>query len=298
MHGETGFTIEQTHGILARPGIDFESKSDDLGWSSLYVSCQRETPYRKRFDANQNHLMILHRDGPVSVFRDLAGDKSEKTIFPGGIFIMPAGNAFEVELRNPLSTTHVYIKQTLVREAVEEMTVGDPAQIEIIPRFGETDECLEQLAHMAAGLLSEPSPHIWLAETLARTIAGRLMNAHSTATFGAPRRNHCLSRLELNRIRAFVEENMEESIKVADMARLACLSPNHFALQFRQTTNLSPYQYVIAARVERAKRLLRSDTSIAEIALSCGFSHQEHLTRVFGKMLGVSPGAYRRSVRH
>jgi AraC family transcriptional regulator len=49
-------------------------------------------------------------------------------------------------------------------------------------------------------------------------------------------------------------------------------------------------------RVEAAKRLLRTRMSIADVALRCGFSHQEHLTRVFGRFVGVTPATYRRSV--
>jgi AraC family transcriptional regulator len=50
-------------------------------------------------------------------------------------------------------------------------------------------------------------------------------------------------------------------------------------------------------RVERAKRMLRGGTSIIEIALTCGFTHQEHMTRIFRRAVGVTPAAYRRSVQ-
>jgi AraC family transcriptional regulator len=50
------------------------------------------------------------------------------------------------------------------------------------------------------------------------------------------------------------------------------------------------------ARVTRARDLLASRLSIAEIAYRCGFSHQEHMTRLFGRQLGVTPAAYRKSI--
>jgi len=78
----------------------------------------------------------------------------------------------------------------------------------------------------------------------------------------------------------------------------ACgIGAKSFVRAFAATTGKSPYQYVIAARVERAKRLIEQDQEgLAEIALRCGFSHQEHLTRAFRRLTGQTPGRYRRSV--
>ena len=59
---------------------------------------------------------------------------------------------------------------------------------------------------------------------------------------------------------------------------------------------ISPYQYAIRQRVERAKRLLKSkDLAIADIALECGFANQDHLTKMFRRLTGITPKAYRDS---
>ena len=64
---------------------------------------------------------------------------------------------------------------------------------------------------------------------------------------------------------------------------------------FKATLRVSPYQYVLNRRVERAKILLgENKQSLADIALQCGFSHQEHMTRMFRRFTGVTPGLYRR----
>ena len=77
---------------------------------------------------------------------------------------------------------------------------------------------------------------------------------------------------------------------------LAChLSTSYFARRFKHCAGLPPYQFLIKKRVERAKRLLRGTMPIAEVALECGFSHQEHLTNVFRRWTGQTPSAYRRN---
>ena len=69
--GVTNFGVEETHGILWRPENRVYAKSDGRGWSSLYASTQRETPYAAEYPAVQDHLIILHLDGPVGVRRRL-----------------------------------------------------------------------------------------------------------------------------------------------------------------------------------------------------------------------------------
>jgi len=81
------------------------------------------------------------------------------------------------------------------------------------------------------------------------------------------------------------------------MASACGIGTKSFVRAFGATTGKSPYQYVIAARVERAKRLIeQNQQGLAEIALCCGFSHQEHLTRTFRRLTGQTPGRYRRGV--
>ncbi|NMA97965.1 MAG: helix-turn-helix transcriptional regulator [Phyllobacteriaceae bacterium] len=65
---------------------------------------------------------------------------------------------------------------------------------------------------------------------------------------------------------------------------------------FRSEIGMPPHRYLIILRINKAQRLLaKSSMPIAEIAIECGFSHQEHLTRLFRRHLGTTPAAYRRS---
>ncbi len=73
----------------------------------------------------------------------------------------------------------------------------------------------------------------------------------------------------------------------------SCRHP--FARAFRQTTGMPPHRWLLARRVDRAKELLAaSPMRLADIALACGFADQSHFTKVFTRMAGTSPGAWRR----
>jgi AraC family transcriptional regulator len=67
----------------------------------------------------------------------------------------------------------------------------------------------------------------------------------------------------------------------------------YFIRLFKQSTGLTPYQYVLQQRIERAKQLLRQgNRAIADVALECGFTSQSNFTRAFRRATGMTPKAY------
>jgi AraC family transcriptional regulator len=93
-----------------------------------------------------------------------------------------------------------------------------------------------------------------------------------------------------------MEQRLAEPLPISDLAAAASLSVSQFTRQFRASTGESPHQHLLRLRLDQACRLLRTGTSsIGEVAVSCGFSHQEHLTRVMRARLGTTPAAVRRA---
>jgi AraC-like DNA-binding protein len=87
---------------------------------------------------------------------------------------------------------------------------------------------------------------------------------------------------------------LSEPISLADLARVAGLSPMHFAAQFRLATGHRPHEYLQLRRIERAKRLLlQPNVSLIDIALQVGFRTQSHFTTVFKRYIGKAPSHWR-----
>ncbi|WP_245649152.1 helix-turn-helix domain-containing protein [Sphingomonas mali] len=267
-----------------------------MEWQSFYASHQRENPYADAFRANEHHLIIVHMNGPVRIRRELSGERREARIGTGGLFFLPAQRDFGVALLAPLETVHLYVSRALTDAAVRELCRDDIDAVEFLPRMGEHDPLLEQLARLACTMMKEKQSDLF-ADSVARLIAAQLVRHHAIARQTELPRITGLQPSQMARVRAVVAEKMEAPLSVDDLARAANLSPIHFARQFKRSTGRAPYQYIIEQRVERARELLRGDLPIAEIAVRCGFTHQEHLTRIFGRTTGVTPGAYRRSIR-
>jgi len=285
MEAKREFRGSDTHGVLQRFGADIRATSEGHGWSSIYASIQRENPFEGRFEAIADDLIVLHRSGPVQTTFASGGHVTSRCIPKGSIFFLPAGHACEVGLRGALDTLHIYLRANLV------------SVYNVTPLLVERDVVIQHLAQAVEQAVCENvsnSDHF--IDPIARALADRV-SALSRSSEPWQVQTAGLPDYELRRLNDFIEDNLEGEITLAAMASACGIGTKSFVRAFAATTGKSPYQYVIAARVERAKRLIEQDQEgLAEIALRCGFSHQEHLTRAFRRLTGQTPGRYRRSV--
>jgi AraC-like DNA-binding protein len=96
------------------------------------------------------------------------------------------------------------------------------------------------------------------------------------------------------RVIEYIHANTSGNISLADMAKIAEVTPHHFASLFTKEIGLSPHQYVLRVRIERAKIHLKDGgLSIAEVSRLIGFRTQEHFTKVFRRVVGVTPTKFR-----
>lgn len=90
----------------------------------------------------------------------------------------------------------------------------------------------------------------------------------------------------------------DQPVTLDDLARVACLSPNHLLRTFREVFHQTPHQYLTARRLERARHLLdATDQPVTEICLAVGFQSLGSFSRLFRRHCGLSPAAYRRRQR-
>lgn len=100
---------------------------------------------------------------------------------------------------------------------------------------------------------------------------------------------------QINRLKSYVEGRISHPISLEELAQIAKLSPSYFSAAFKVTFGVSPHNYVVERRVEFAKyRMLNSDAPLCEIALDCGLADQAHLSRIFRRVTGTTPSAWRR----
>ena len=216
------------------------------------------------------------------------------TAVHGDIDIIPSGTPSRWELKEKESALIMAVSPELLNLTAEECGL-DPRNIEIRNRFQVRDAQLENIgwvlkAEMESGY---PSGKLYL-ESLAVSVAARLVGCHSSRLVETGIRKGGLSDRRLRQVLSYIESNLGRDMSLGDIAAVAGLSVSHFKGLFRQSMGVPVHQYVIRRRVERASNLLRENKlSISQIALETGFAHQSHLAHHMRRLLGVSP----RSVR-
>ncbi|MBW4594469.1 MAG: AraC family transcriptional regulator [Brasilonema angustatum HA4187-MV1] len=103
-------------------------------------------------------------------------------------------------------------------------------------------------------------------------------------------KNRGLTHTQLQQVLDYIHTNLDRNLSVTELAEIINISPTYFASLFKQAMGISPHQYVIRQRVERAEMmLLKTDWTIADIALQVGFSSQSHLTQQLKRLTGMTP---------
>jgi AraC family transcriptional regulator len=101
---------------------------------------------------------------------------------------------------------------------------------------------------------------------------------------------------QIRKVSAYIEAHLDSTIGAAHLAGLVKLSVFHFCRAFRASFGEPPHTYVMQRRVERAQgMMLRTSSSLAQIAIECGLADQAHLNKSFRRFVGESPGAWRRA---
>jgi AraC family transcriptional regulator len=106
-----------------------------------------------------------------------------------------------------------------------------------------------------------------------------------------------LAAWQVRRAKELLSANLKGSVPLKEVAEQCRLSVSHFSRAFRHTVGQAPHNWLLTHRIEIAKEKLRDRRlSLSDVAVACGFSDQSHLTRVFARIVGVSPGAWRRGL--
>jgi AraC family transcriptional regulator len=290
------FRVEETHGRALRAGNEIISQSTDVGWRSLYAAKFREAPLLVSEPAVGHPSLIYHLARPTQVSRKLGGERAERSLIGPGRFCVTPGDASAhwQHSGNP-EILQLYLRKSVYERAAEEMFGFSPT---LVPRFAIVDPLLEQLAIAVLEALRDGSADDRLyIETIAQLIGVHLARAHSCRA-RAPQNTQALgglSRARVRRLLDYIEQHLGEDLSLEALAAEVSLSPLYLVRAFRSAVGRSPHQYVVARRVEHARRLLTTTTlPIAEISLATGFSSQSHLTNWFRRLVGVSPAAYRK----
>lgn len=162
--------------------------------------------------------------------------------------------------------------------------------------YGHSDKQLRNsiltlATELKAGLPNGPL----YAEGLSVTILGWLSQHYSESRNVSEKQQKLSARHQI-RLQDYIDTSLDSDLSIEKMAMLLGISPSHFSTLFRATFGVSPHQYVMKKRIDKAAELLRTEPerSILEIAIETGFSSQAHLTSSFKRQMKQPPSRWKK----
>jgi len=138
----------------------------------------------------------------------------------------------------------------------------------------------------AASTLEHESRFLWA--------LAQLITRHADANLSLPPIGR--ERIEIQRVRRFLEEHYAEDIKLDELAQVVHWNPFYLLRVFRKEIGLPPHAYLENVRVRQAQYRLREGMPLVQVAYETGFSSQSHFNRSFKRFIGVTPGQYAKQV--
>ena len=217
------------------------------------------------------------------------GRVQRQMLFPGGMTLMPVKHVNWGAWDRPLQGFNLSLKpELLTRNAAELLAVE---HVEVPPQQPFYDPLILQIGlALKADLESQRPGGRLYAETMATALAVHILRNYSIHTHQPVHASGGLSPTPLKLVMDYINDYLDQELSLEELAAIAQLSAFHFCRAFKRSTGVTPHQYVIRQRVERAKQLLKDGKlGIAEVAIACGFTHQSHLNRHFKRLTGVTP---------
>lgn len=155
----------------------------------------------------------------------------------------------------------------------------------------------QRLAAMMLAMRDEIRDGCTSGRLFAESISLALL-AHLAGRYATPQcaddRGRVFSRDQKRNLVEYVRENLSGHLSVGELALLVQMSPSHFSRVFKASFSVTPYQFVMHERIERAKAMLgRTDLTSGQVAMAFGFASQSHFVKVFRQFTGVTPKQYR-----
>lgn len=214
-----------------------------------------------------------------------------------GFTLIPEGVDGRWDFGGGVTVSHVYLPKERLQACADLVAPGKPVELAI--RVGFEDPIAVRLLEILSleAEQADAGSRLFVEQAI-DLLCLHLLRAHSS--FGAPAppvQRRGLADWQLRRVTDFMQQHLGQAIGLAELARLVNLSRFHFCTAFRLATGLTPHQWLIRARMNRARVLLADPgLNITDVALAVGYETPSAFAAGFRKAVGATPTAYRRSL--
>ncbi|MEM0979396.1 MAG: helix-turn-helix transcriptional regulator [Cyanobacteria bacterium P01_H01_bin.58] len=274
---------------------DSRSSGSALETETIQIEQLRLPPGEADFHAEASHTLFVNTTSrPQSYLQKQDGKTHTGLYRHGDMLITPANTPLFVRWERDENCLQIQLPAAFLKRVAEETLGKNGDRLTLVPTFQSRQQQLESISMLLLTEVQQRQPNGLYLDSLANILAVQLLRNYGTTSAQLPTYEGGLPTYQLNHVLDYIDAGLAGEIKLASLAGLLNMSPFHFGRMFKQSMGISPHQYVIQQRLERAKHLLKhSDQAIIDIALECGFNSHSHLSKQFRKVMGVTPRTFR-----
>jgi AraC family transcriptional regulator len=212
----------------------------------------------------------------------------------GDIAIIPAGISHRCNWNTTVRFGILAIEPKLLQQVGQDWV--NPDRIELVSQFmSERDDLIQGIfSPLQTELEMTGIGGNLLVDSLKTALAIHLLRKYCTTLPKLSSYANGLSAAQLRLVTDYINAHLDWDLKLTELSTIAQISPYHFLRLFKNSLGVTPHQYILQQRIDRAKYLLKSSSlDISEIALRVGFCDSSHLTRCFKSILGKTPSQWR-----
>jgi AraC family transcriptional regulator len=260
-------------------------------WGSISADVVSRTAGKIVWRSDRHRIVYALTD-VLGTIRSDNGPAQSGQLLRDNFSFRPSGITLESSIEAPVRFIQVVQPRDTYDNIVAEMVRGGAVNLE--PQTRLRDPLVSQMVLTVANQIDQGFMDTILADALSTLLAVRIVRHYVDRSAIELAPSSGLSRERLQRVRDYIEAHLDDRLTLTDLAAVACLSPYHFSRSFKLALGVGPQRYVMQRRLERAKTLMRrTNQPLARIARKSGFSDQSHLTSVFRRETGVTPGQFR-----
>jgi AraC family transcriptional regulator len=238
---------------------------------------------------HQMHMVTMITSG-TAINQSIEGQQQQNLVGQNNAFVLPAGALHRCDWQRDIEFMFIGLDPHVFVQVGQELV--NPDRIELIPRFATLEDPLIQgiLLTLKQELITQRMNTNLFIDQLKTTLVAHLLRSYGVQEVQITTYADGLSHHKLTQVLDYIEARLDYDLELEELAQQIGMSQFYFSRLFKQSLNITPHQYVIQQRVERAKQLLRKgELNLADIALECGFSNQGHLNRHFKRLTGATP---------